>query len=179
MDELLARLYQSFPNLTTVSIAGHSAGGQFAQRYASTRNDPRIAFVVSAPSSYLYMDAARPGPTCSRYNEYKYGLDALIDTPYMAALGASTIRDNYQWAKITYVVGENDVDPLDPSLDVSCQAMAQGAVRVQRAQEFYAALGRMFGAGIYATQSFEIIPGVAHEGRKLLNSGPSKAVLRR
>jgi pimeloyl-ACP methyl ester carboxylesterase len=67
VDELLRRLADKtiFPNLTTVVIAGHSAGGQFVARYelANRIGDTlpiKVLYVVSNPSSYAWPDATRP-----------------------------------------------------------------------------------------------------------------------
>src|SRR5579872_3421190 len=69
-DALLARLADRtlLPDLTTVVIAGHSAGGQVVQRYAVVgRGDAallergiRMRYVVANPSSYLYLSQDRP-----------------------------------------------------------------------------------------------------------------------
>lgn len=179
MDEILGTLTASYPNLTTITIAGHSGGAQFAHRYAATRVDSRIQYLVSAPSTYLYMDAIRPGPTCQWYNEYKYGLDDLDDTPYMEAIGAVTLKANYRQARVAYIVGGADNDPNEATLGTNCQALAQGAHRVERAEEYYASLARIYGTSIYANQSFAIVPGIGHEGRQMLNSEPARALLRR
>ena len=67
MDEIIRRLAdrRHFPNLHTVVIAGHSAGGQFVARYEMTSalfDLPGIAisYVVANPSSYAYLDGTRP-----------------------------------------------------------------------------------------------------------------------
>jgi pimeloyl-ACP methyl ester carboxylesterase len=94
-----------FPNLHSVVLAGHSAGGQFVQRYA-TANTERLPtlYIVANPSSYLYMDKQRwtasspefavPSPQeqsiCPLYNHYKYGLEGL--NIYMQVAGVSKIR---------------------------------------------------------------------------------------
>jgi len=67
MDEILRRLARKevFPNLKTIVIAGHSAGGQFVIRYEmlnqvhDTLGIP-ISYVVANPSSYAYVDSLRP-----------------------------------------------------------------------------------------------------------------------
>lgn len=94
-----------FPNLQKITIAGHSAGAQFTQRYAAgTLSDGDattpipIKYVVASPGSYMYLDNARlpRGETCfsdgrctapfttdwdadnqcpTTYNAYKYGLE--------------------------------------------------------------------------------------------------------
>ena len=70
MDEIIKRLAnkQNFPNLTKIVVAGHSAGGQLATRYAmanKVHNTPgvSISYVVANPSSYAWPVAVRPLPT--------------------------------------------------------------------------------------------------------------------
>ena len=67
VDELLRRLNDTkvFPNLKTIVVVGHSAGGQFVERYAmaSTIHDSlavKPSYVVMNPSSYAYLDELRP-----------------------------------------------------------------------------------------------------------------------
>jgi pimeloyl-ACP methyl ester carboxylesterase len=69
VDELLRRLADKkiFPNLTTVVIAGHSAGGQFVSRYEMSNRVAetlplKVLYVVSNPSSYAWPDATRVLP---------------------------------------------------------------------------------------------------------------------
>lgn len=69
MDRLLKRLADRrvFPNLKTIVVAGHSAGGQFVTRYemANTVHDSlgvAVAYVVANPSSYAWPETARPLP---------------------------------------------------------------------------------------------------------------------
>ena len=69
IDELLRRLAdkKTFPNLTAIVVAGHSAGGQFVSRYemANRVGDAlgvAVSYVVSNPSSYAWPDASRPLP---------------------------------------------------------------------------------------------------------------------
>jgi pimeloyl-ACP methyl ester carboxylesterase len=67
MDEILRRLARKemFPNLKTIVVAGHSAGGQFVIRYEmlnqvhDTLGIP-VSYVVSNSSSYPYVDGLRP-----------------------------------------------------------------------------------------------------------------------
>ena len=70
IDELVKTLAnkQNFPKLTTIVVAGHSAGGQLATRYAMTskvHDTPgvQISYVVANPSSYAWPSAVRPLPT--------------------------------------------------------------------------------------------------------------------
>ena len=70
MDDLLRMLAnkRTFPNLTKIVVAGHSAGGQFATRYAMTNKvhdklNVELSYVVANPSSYAWPVADRPLPT--------------------------------------------------------------------------------------------------------------------
>ena len=67
MDEILRRLAQKdvFPNLKTIVVAGHSAGGQFVIRYEMLNQvhdklGLAISYLVANPSSYAYVDRLRP-----------------------------------------------------------------------------------------------------------------------
>jgi hypothetical protein len=68
-DALLQRLAdrKRFPNLKVIVVAGHSAGGQFVNRYemsskvADSLGVP-VEFVVANPSSYAWPAATRPIP---------------------------------------------------------------------------------------------------------------------
>ena len=70
IDEIVRKLAnkKTFPNLTKIVVAGHSAGGQFATRYEMTNKvhdtpGVTITYVVANPSSYAWPAAVRPLPT--------------------------------------------------------------------------------------------------------------------
>jgi hypothetical protein len=71
MDAIISRLSDRnvFPNLRTIVIAGHSAGGQYVGRYQMANSihenlraekNIQITYVIGNPSSYTYPDALRP-----------------------------------------------------------------------------------------------------------------------
>jgi len=67
MDEIVRRLArkQVFPNLRSIVVAGHSAGGQFVIRYEMSNHvhdsiSIPISYVVSNASAYIYLDDMRP-----------------------------------------------------------------------------------------------------------------------
>jgi pimeloyl-ACP methyl ester carboxylesterase len=67
VDELLRKLNRKdiFPNLGAIVVAGHSAGGQFVNRYEMSNTvhdklDIKPTYVVANPSSYAYFDDLRP-----------------------------------------------------------------------------------------------------------------------
>lgn len=70
LDEIVRRLAdkKTFPNLTKIVIAGHSAGGQVATRYEMANKMHGLAgvtmtYVVANPSTYAWPAAVRPLPT--------------------------------------------------------------------------------------------------------------------
>jgi pimeloyl-ACP methyl ester carboxylesterase len=69
IDEIVRKLADRkvFPNLKAIVVAGHSAGGQLATRYAMTskvHGTPGVSnsYVVANPSSYAWPSAVRPLP---------------------------------------------------------------------------------------------------------------------
>jgi pimeloyl-ACP methyl ester carboxylesterase len=69
MDEIVKKLANKriFPNMKSVVIAGHSAGGQFANRYSMANKihgtvGVAMSYVVANPSSYAWPDDTRPLP---------------------------------------------------------------------------------------------------------------------
>src|ERR1051325_152158 len=125
LDALIARLRGgTFPNLKWIVITGHSAGGQFTQRYAAftdvdLKSAPTAAlvkFVPINPSSYVYLNEYRyggdtnkwlvPEKNCASgdgYNEWKYGLEGLYG--YTAARGAEFARTNLPRRQIELLAG--------------------------------------------------------------------------
>lgn len=72
-----------FPNLTTIVVAGHSAGGQFVDRYAMSNKvdgavqGVKLSYVVANPSTYAWPTAERPLPvgTADPVDAYKEAMD--------------------------------------------------------------------------------------------------------
>lgn len=70
LDEIVRKLAdkRTFPNLTKIVLAGHSAGGQVATRYemvnkVHTTPGVTMTYVVANPSSYAWPAAVRPLPS--------------------------------------------------------------------------------------------------------------------
>jgi pimeloyl-ACP methyl ester carboxylesterase len=184
IDQLVEQLNNSthFPNLKQVVVAGHSAGGQFVQRYAvlnrvEGRARLRMRYVVANPSSYMYLDELRlrAGATCTpkggcsgefrpywdaanctTYNHYRYGPEQL--PAYAAGLSSEQLRARYVKREVTYLAGELDTRTDDASLDRACPAMAQGTQRRERAITFWNYMQMQ----LKADHAFAIAPGCGH-----------------
>jgi pimeloyl-ACP methyl ester carboxylesterase len=168
-----------FPALKEIVVAGHSAGGQFVQRYAATnRIDGTlivpIRYVVANPSSYLYLEswrpAANPGASCPQFNRYKFGLEGL--TGYQAETGAEAIKANYPRRTVTYLLGELDVTP-EHSMDTTCPAMAQGPNRRQRGLTYFERLNQVY----HTNHKLVSVPGCGHSAGCMYRSENARKVV--
>jgi pimeloyl-ACP methyl ester carboxylesterase len=188
LDELVTVLADKtrFPQLTRITVVGHSAGGQFTQRYAAAGQAPsRLAgstvdYVVANPSSYLYLDATRPDAsgtnftqpnTKCRYNDYKYG---LVNRPrYLAQLSDQQLITNYTTRHVTYLLGSADTRS-DHDLDTDCGGRLQGANRYLRGTYFFNHLHASYPA---APHALVVVPGVGHDHYAMFGSAQAKPVL--
>jgi pimeloyl-ACP methyl ester carboxylesterase len=192
LDAVLDHLADAdaFANLEAVVIAGHSAGGQFVQRYAAGQppnpapNRLRLRYVVANPSSYLYFNRHRPAPGFAggfappapdercRYNRYKYGMEKR--NAYMARTDAATLIARYRSRQVIYLLGARDTDADARSLDKRCQAMAQGRHRHERGRIFKAYMDRFFSPH---SHQLVVVPGVGHSARRMFTSPEGLAAL--
>jgi hypothetical protein len=190
VDSLLLRLAALNPDLENMVVAGHSAGGQFLNRYAAGNQVHEtlladygitVHYLVSNPSSYLCFDAKRwvPGTeyqfavpydqlaVCADYNKYKYGL--VAPNEYMNS-GSAVLRANYAARPVSYLLGGNDIDPFSGYLEKNCEAMLQGEFRLQRGLIYRAHLVDTFGPGVLPSHFFAVVPNVAHDQRGIFVS---------
>jgi pimeloyl-ACP methyl ester carboxylesterase len=186
LDAIVARLADRklFPNLQHVVFAGHSGGAQVVQRYAVAARSIAaltgagidVRYVVASPSTYAYFDAQRPNAQgvaapfdaqqCPGFNQWKYGMDDR--PPYLADRSPAQLEAAYAARRIDYLVGGDDDDPQQSALDKSCAAEAQGSQRVARATAYYRYIQARHSGDL--PQSFHIVPGVGHNGAKMLTS---------
>jgi pimeloyl-ACP methyl ester carboxylesterase len=179
-DAILKKLANksTFPNLRAIVVAGHSAGGQFANRYemANQIHDTlgvAITYVVANPSSYAYVDPTRPaandkGETtfrnfgdarnCTTYDRWPYGIQNR--TGYASRLTDAELKRQLAARPTTYLVGELDTLPL-AGFDASCPAMAQGANRNLRGQAWGKYVNEQYGAH----HSTIVVPLCGHNAR--------------
>jgi pimeloyl-ACP methyl ester carboxylesterase len=191
LDELLGSICPANPTILTkvktVVLVGHSAGGQFVQRYAAggagcANPEVELRFVVMNPSSYLYVDARRRAEGedsfrkqrfgCWDYDEYKYGMTDL--NAYMEAVGEKRLRDRLFSRRVYYLAGEEDSRRDSSSLDKSCEANLQGSQRRARHQNYrdYSRLFEGWQGSVFLT-----IPDIGHQGRKMLMSETARRIL--
>jgi len=189
-DEILRRLANktNFPGLRGIVVAGHSAGGQFVDRYAmaNTVHDTLgvpVRYVVSNPSSYAYLDSTRPSAdgqefhayadarNCTTYDHWPYGLERRAGG-YTVKQSDEQLRKQLAARPVIYLLGEIDILPLG-GFDASCAAMAQGPTRLARGQAFSKYVDQKFGA----SHTLEIVPLCGHNARCMFTADVALPVL--
>jgi pimeloyl-ACP methyl ester carboxylesterase len=190
VDELLRRLARKevFPNLRTLVVAGHSAGGQFVSRYEMANQvHDRLAvkpsYVVANPSAYAYLDALRPSAAalpanppppfvpfsdaanCTGYDTWPYGLQGR--NGYSTRLTDDQLKQQLAARPTTYLLGELDILPLY-GFDSSCPAMAQGPTRLARGLAYARYVSEKFGA----QHRMLVVPACGHNARCMFTADP-------
>ncbi len=187
VDKLLRQVQNThiFPNLATVVIAGHSAGGQFVQRYAAgtveTDRFPEsvfVRYVAANPGSYMFLNNKRkvasgwgtPGG-CGDYNDYKYG--TAKRNAYLKRRTIPQLRTQFMAQSVVLLLGELDVD-RDDDLDTGCEADAQGSNRFLRGLNFFESMNAFYpGHGTFVFT----VPGVGHSSRAMFSHDHGRYVL--
>jgi hypothetical protein len=131
---------------------GHSAGGQFVHRLLSLGFRDNVAIAISANAGHYGMPDLETA--------FPYGLGGI-------GLGTSELAAMLRFPS-TVMAGTADTDTTGPAFPREPEAMAQGANRYERAQNYLAAgraqaarLGVAFGwIGID-------VPGVGYDGAKM------------
>ena len=193
VDAIIGRLADRtiFPALGRVVIAGHSGGGQMAQRYAVVGHGDavlakagiRARYVVANPSSYLYFSDERPTPDgrlapfassdCPSFNRWRYGLRRA--PPYVGKATASDLERAYVKRDVVYLLGTGDIDPHHFELDTSCAGEAQGPHRHARGVAYVRYLRGRHPDGL--THRMWEVPAVGHDGDRMLLSTCGLAAL--
>lgn len=182
VDEILRKLARKevFPNLKSIVVAGHSAGGQYVNRYqmSSGLHDTLgvpVTYVVSNPSSYAYLDPQRPvgeaadqrafadARNCTTFNNWPYGLESR--TGYTANVPDETLKKQLAARPVTYLLGEIDILPLG-GFDSSCPAMAQGPTRLARGKAYHKYVTQKYNAH----HELKVVPLCGHNARCMFTS---------
>ena len=200
MDAILLRLANkaTFPNLNSIVVAGHSAGGQFVTLYQAVnriheRLGVAVFYVAANASAYAYLDDRRLVPTagetaasgggvrmaftqfanarqCPSYAEWPFGLKNRRGYPARAT--DSTIKEQAASRPVTYLLSELDVT-VPSGFFGSCAAMAQGTNRVVRGMAF-AQYMTEFGR---APHKAVVVDGCSHDARCVYTSDDALPVL--
>ena len=189
VDDILRKLARKdvFPNLKAIVVSGHSAGGQYVNRYEMSNTVHEtlgvpVTYVVSNPSSYAYPDNTRPtsdgkdsrafsdARNCTTFDRWPYGFQGR--SGYAAAIPDEQLKKQLAARPATYLLGEIDILPLG-GFDSSCPAMAQGPTRLARGQAFGAYVNKKFGA----SHEIKVVPLCGHNARCMFTSEAALPVL--
>jgi pimeloyl-ACP methyl ester carboxylesterase len=141
-------------------IYGHSEGGQFVHRLVLLLPDARYAVAVAANPGWYTMPSFE--------SKFPYGLG-----------GSGADKESLKKSlgrQFVLMLGDRDTDPNHKELRKTPKAMAEGATRLERGQNFFKEAGERareldctFGWQVH------IVHGAAHENSKM--SGPAAAAL--
>lgn len=139
----------------------------------------KFNFIVMNPSSYLYLDDRRPfiadsvlsfkrpdTTGCPNFNVYPRGMENL--NSYTSKIDVETIKRQFLTRDVVFLLGGKDINVNDSSLDKSCEGNLQGRFRLERGQFFYEYL-QLF-ADKKKIHKIEVVPNVAHDGDRMVNS---------
>ena len=146
----------AFPNLRRVVLAGFSAGGQFAGRYAAVgkgvvREGVKVDYIAMSPSTEFRFEKDMP---------WLYGLKGR--PRYAAGLSGEAIMRDLCARRVWRGCGSLDVEGRPfTALDMSPPAVAQGANRLERFRNFARYLDAF--PNWKRQVSFHIFEGVAHK----------------
>jgi len=178
----------AFPNLKSIVVVGHSAGGQLVQRYALSGNynnqglSESVTYVSANPSSYAYLNEQRPltgsttsfaipdSTSCTSYNNWGYGLEN--PNSYVGIVSSSQLITQYLSRTVTYLLGDADI--LTDGMDITCYANYQGANRFERGVAYFNFINYFFPENIHTKL---IVPGVGHSGASMINSTQGISVI--
>jgi len=201
LDAILERLSNHIllPDLQCVVLMGYGAGGQMVQRYAVTgrggyslvHTGIHLRYVVVNPSSYLYFSPERPvlgayggfdfvvppRECSSDGNHWRYGIND--PPPYASNADFAALEQHYIHRDVVYLLGADDIDPHESSLDASCAGEDEGPSRFFRGKAYfrYLELRHPEIATEPASQQLWYVPGAGNDAFKMLNSACGTAAL--
>lgn len=136
---------------TSYALFGHSAGAQFVHRFIAFMPRNRVRLAVAANAGwYTVMDDSVSFP---------YG---LADAPY----GIKDMKAAFA-ANLTILLGADDVDPRDGSLQRDDMTDKQGTNRLARGLNFYAQAREAAGSSATFNWRLVVVPGIAHSNRDM------------
>ena len=112
----------------TYRAFGHSAGGQFVQRWFLFRPDSHASIIIAANPGWYTLPEWNPERT-----RFPFPF-SLVGSP----IGQQQLQQALS-RRFTLMLGDRDIDPRDKNLNRSPGASAQGVHRFERGQHFFAA----------------------------------------
>ncbi len=192
LDRMIRDGVAACTNVQEVIVVGHSAGGQFAHRHGMTTlldteaafDNITIRWVPVNPGTFTYLDTKRnkagvyseltaaEQTAAPLWNTWEYGLTSRGS--YSSAYTDQSIRDQYQFRRVSYLNGSTDTATTD--LDVTAEANWQGANRYERSQWYAGHLPDHYGT-LPPYHTFTVATGVSHNGHAMYISTSGLATI--
>ncbi|CAD6889775.1 unnamed protein product [Tilletia controversa] len=172
-----------FPNLNSVSIIGHSMGGQAAQRYAVLKKtkpyDDNIRYWIGNPGSWAWLNPDRPSNTnesCSTttYDEWGYGLAGNLSkmTKYgrkQVNASKTDVVNRFLGRRVHIALALLDNGPGD----THCEALAQGDTHLGRGSQFVQDIADVTN-GVWPSKfSLAYVPDTSHADFNMFSADQS------
>lgn len=150
VDQIIEQLFnkKTYPNLNQVVVAGHSMGGQAAQRYALMKKtkayDDNMRYWIGNPGSWAWLLDSRPymnaNLSCQAndlWDTWPYGLNGNQSkiTPYArrdVEANKTYVINRFLNRQVSYALALLDVG----AGDTHCQARWQGGNHLDRGSQF-------------------------------------------
>jgi hypothetical protein len=189
--------------LEKIIVAGHSAGGQYVQRWAlltsawTTTQLPAMRAIVANPKSFCWLDARRVFPDgsfrlpnadalaiCPTYNEWEWGFDNSTGAhreagPLYAPYKDAAVSTAGGWPAIVERYQSRDVVYLAGELDVlwngDCEDRMQGENRRKRSEHFFQSLSTIYNGTTPVTHRRSVVNGVHHDHCLMFQSPEGRA----
>jgi pimeloyl-ACP methyl ester carboxylesterase len=170
----------TFPNLNSITFAGHSMGGQMVARYALLKKqkvyDDNIQYWIANPGSWPWLTDTRPNTndSCGGFDEWHYGLGGNTSKISKYArkdvvADKAAIISRFRSRKIHYSFGLLDNGPGD----THCEALLQGANHLDRGSNFIQMLGAMEGGFPSTTQTVNFVANASHQDYAMMSANSS------
>jgi pimeloyl-ACP methyl ester carboxylesterase len=169
----------NFPNLNSVTVAGHSMGGQAVQRYALMKKqkyyDNNMHYLIGNPGSWAWITSTRAfqNSSCTDFDTWQYGLGGNTSkiTKYArkdVIANKTEVVSRFRSRNVHYALALLDNGPGD----THCQAVMQGGNHLDRGSNFVQMLGAMPG-GFPTAHTVDFIANVSHQDYAMLSTNRS------
>lgn len=173
LDQLLDQLFlnTTYPSLNQVVVAGHSLGGQAAQRYAVLKKtkpyDNNVRYWIGNPGSWAYLTSKRPDTNDSAldsYDRWPYGIHQNTSkVPSYArrdvvAQNGSLVAERFRNRTVGYFMSLMDVGAGVKT----AAAMWQGYNHLDRGSKFVISMGQDFPGGFPKNHTADFEPNLTH-----------------
>lgn len=174
----------NFPALNSVTMAGHSMGGQAVARYALLKKqksyDDNMQYWIGNPGSWAWLTDSRPmsNATCTDYDEWEYGIGGNTTkvSKYArkdVAANKTAVVQRFRGRKVQYAFGLLDNGPGD----THCEAVMQGGNHLDRGSNWVQMLGAMPGGFPMQSQAVAFVANASHQDYAMMSANSSVAFI--